>query len=97
MNEFIRIKIAYLLKVYPAVSWSMLQCGLGPGFPTSLWKPVARQMINEGELTERELTETSPVGRSQTHKIVSLTDLGKMIDTSPQTGTVGSLAGAGEE
>lgn len=70
----IETKICFVLGIYPRISPTMLQMGLGASFPPEIWKPVLNNMVQQGTITLEEIQLTSPVNRQQTYKILSLTN-----------------------
>jgi hypothetical protein len=70
-EEMIRARIAHTLSIYPKLSHSMLQIGIGTGFPPSLWNPVLDAMIREGTIIREQVQATNPVTkRDQTYTII---------------------------
>jgi hypothetical protein len=72
MVELIRDKIIYALSIYPKVSHSMLQVGIGTSMPPAIWRPVLEDLKRRGIVIERTVSAKSPAGRDQTHEILSL-------------------------
>lgn len=68
----IEAKIQHLLKIYPAVSPSMMQVGLGPSLPSKIWKPVLRDLIERGLVKEDVFMHMTSTGRSQAYTVLSL-------------------------
>lgn len=73
-DEIIRKKIIHLLSIYPKISGSMMQVGIGPSIPPAMWKPVMLQLKEIGLLLETQIQGVSPNGRNQTYTIYSLAD-----------------------
>jgi hypothetical protein len=48
----IREKILMLLQIYPRVSPTMLQAGLGPSLSPEIWRPVFNEMLADGTLIQ---------------------------------------------
>lgn len=71
-KDLIRSKITIALTVYPRLSPSMLQVGIGTGVPPILWRPVFNEMVKEGLILERSLAQTTPKGREQSYKVIEL-------------------------
>ena len=46
----IEVKILHLLGIYPIISPTMLQGGLGPSVKPALWRPVLARLINEAKV-----------------------------------------------
>lgn len=53
-TEIIEAKILALLGVYPILSASMIQAGLGPSLSASLWRPVLTALLSNGTLIQWE-------------------------------------------
>lgn len=70
-KAYLREKILHTLKIYPRISWTMLQVGLGPGTSPSLWRPLVNEMIASGELVSEEIEDQTPAGRYQRYLILS--------------------------
>lgn len=66
-EDTIRAKIIHILKIYPIISHSMLQIGLGSSLPPAIWRPVLYKMISDEEVMEDHLFMASPTGRQQTY------------------------------
>jgi hypothetical protein len=66
----VRAKILHTLSIFPIISPSMLQIGLG--YPAAHWRPILRQLINEELVTEDMLVTPTPGGRHQTYTLLSL-------------------------
>ena len=70
--EDVRAKILHLLGIYPVISHTMLQSGLGPYTKPALWRPVLQELIDEGEVLETQDTIDTPSGRYNTYTKLSL-------------------------
>ncbi len=71
--ETIRKKVLHVLGVYPRISPSMLQVGIGPTVAPQFWRPVVDAMIAAGEIHRWSESHIAPSGRSQSYSIMSLT------------------------
>ncbi len=69
-DKDIRDRIVNLLTVYPRLSPSMLQIGLGTSLPPTIWRPILTDLINDG--TIKDETETSNLNRPRIHRVLSL-------------------------
>lgn len=70
-EEMIRLRIMHTLLIYPKLSPSMLQIGIGTGFPPALWHPVLEKLIAEGKVERIQVQATNPVSkREQTYTIL---------------------------
>lgn len=72
--DALREKIVHLLKIYPIISPTMLQGGLGPYVKPKVWRPVLEQLIDEGIIEQRQETHLSPGGRYNVHNMIQLTN-----------------------
>jgi hypothetical protein len=70
--QLVREKIIHVLTVFPRLSHSMLQVGIGTSMPPAIWRPILAQMIRAGEVVETPLTARTPHGRDQTYEILHL-------------------------
>lgn len=66
-REIIRELIIHLLRIYPVVSPTMLQSGLGPYVKPAIWRPVLQDLIAEGVVVEDQETLQTPRGRYNTY------------------------------
>lgn len=71
--EQVREKILHSLTIYPFLSGSMINVGIGTSTMGALWKPVLKELIDKGIVTETNLTMQTPQGRSQSYNIFHLT------------------------
>ena len=69
----IRDKICHLLKLFPRISPSMMQVGIGPAVPPKMWRPLLEQLITEGKVMRTSELHETPGGRQQSYTILSLT------------------------
>lgn len=67
-------KIMHVLSVYPQLSYSMLQVGIGTAVPPTIWRPILQGLIEDGEVEVREEVREAPSGRHQLYTILSLGD-----------------------
>jgi hypothetical protein len=74
--NIIQAKILYTLSIYPRLSASMLQTGIGPAIPPAIWRPVLEGMIAKNWIQETQINRRGPGGRANSPKILSLTALG---------------------
>lgn len=66
-EDLMRERIIHILTVYPIISYSMLQVGVGTSMPSSMWRPILKNLIQEGRVIEDHLYANSPRGRAQTY------------------------------
>lgn len=71
-EKFMRERIEHVLSIFPKISKSMLQVGIGTSISPQLWKPVYEGMVREGLIVEESADFTTPNGRHQNYVIVQL-------------------------
>ena len=70
-EDMIRKRILHVLWIYPKLSHSMLQIGIGTGFPPALWHPVLERLVKEGLVRRHQVRATNPVSmRDQVYTIL---------------------------
>lgn len=68
-------RIIHTLSIYPRLNMSMLQIGIGTGFPPAIWHPALEALIGEGKVVRSTFTTTNPVSkREQTYTVITLAD-----------------------
>lgn len=70
--EDIATKIVHLLGIYPIISPTMLQGGLGPQMRPAQWRPVLAKLIEEGKVVESSHSTLTPNDRYNTYSRLSL-------------------------
>lgn len=70
--EDIATKIVHLLSIYPIISPTMLQGGLGPQMRPAQWRPVLAQLIDDGKVIESQKSMMTPNDRYNTYSRLSL-------------------------
>ena len=70
--ELVKARIVHVLRIYPRISPSMMQTGIGPNTPPNIWRPILEEMINEGIVSRTQETNQSETGRWKTSVILSL-------------------------
>lgn len=73
-EQTIRDRIHHVLTIYPRISTSMLQIGVGTSLMPALWKPILDRMIREGIVLQERQTHRTPTDRMQVYTILSLAD-----------------------
>lgn len=68
----VEAKIIHLLAIYPIISPTMLQSGLGPYTKPALWRPVLARLIEEGRVIEDQESLQTPSDRYNTYSKLSL-------------------------
>ncbi len=71
--ELFKNYIIHILTVYPGISPTMLQVGMGPTAKAGWWKPILEEMI-EDKIVAREWTTPlhGPAGKKICYKKLSL-------------------------
>ncbi len=72
--QMTREMIIHLLGIYPIVSNTMLQSGLGPAVKPVLWRPILGELIEEGVVIRDQETLQTPYGRYNSYTKLSLSD-----------------------
>lgn len=70
----IKAKIIHLLEVYPVISPSMMQIGIGSSLPAKLWRPILNQMLKDEILKMDVFVHPTATGRQQSYTLLSLKD-----------------------
>lgn len=65
-------RIRHILTIYPKLSMSMIQVGIGTALTPKLWHPVLAKMKESGEIQEDSIQATTPTGRMQVYTVISL-------------------------
>lgn len=73
-DDIIRERILYVLSIWPKISPTMLQVGIGTALSPKMWRPIFEKLITEGKIQQTVSSSKSPAGRDQTHITVSLTN-----------------------
>ena len=68
----IELKILHLLSIYPVISPTMLQGGLGPYTKAALWRPVLAKLVAQGKVIETQENLQTPSDRYNTYTKLSL-------------------------
>ena len=79
-KEEVRAKILHILKVYPIISYTMLQSGLGPYTKPGLWRPVLAELIDEGKVVEDQESLQTPTNRYNTYNKLLLPNTKVLVD-----------------
>lgn len=81
-EKLIESKILSTLTIYPQISYSMLQVGIGTAIAPAMWHPILKRLKEEGRIVELEKASRSPTGRDLTYKILQLAPInGKKSET----------------
>jgi len=73
-DDFIRARLIHVLHIYPGISPSMLQVGIGTAISPKMWHPIMNKLKEEGLVKETEYMAQAPNGRDLTYKKLSLVD-----------------------
>ena len=68
----IETRILHLLRIYPVISPTMLQSGLGPSTKPAQWRPVLVDLIARGKVRENQESMQTPSERYNTYTKLSL-------------------------
>lgn len=64
-------RILHILQIYPKISPSMMQIGIGSQIPAAIWKPILEDLISNGLIKRDIIMGKSASGRIQTYTIIS--------------------------
>lgn len=70
--DTIRAKILHILKIYPVISPTMLQGGLGPYMRPAQWRPILAELVVEGKVVETQESLQTHTGRYNMYSKLSL-------------------------
>ena len=70
--ETIKDKILHILKIYPIISPTMLQGGLGPYMKPAQWRPVLQDLIASGKVKETQRSMRTHQERYNTYTMLHL-------------------------
>ena len=71
-SDLIHDKIVHVLTIWPQLSPSMLQVGIGTAVSPRIWHPVLENMISTGKIVKNEVRARSPTGRDQVYTVLEL-------------------------
>lgn len=71
-EQEVEAKILHLLAIYPVISPTMLQSGLGPYTKPAVWRPVLQRLIEEKKVVETQESLQTPSDRYNTYNKLSL-------------------------
>lgn len=71
-NNVIKNKILYVLWLYPKISMSMLQVGIGTALAPALWKPILNKLLEDEVVIQDTQSFNTPTGRQQSHSFLSI-------------------------
>jgi hypothetical protein len=71
-SDNIKEKIRHVLTIYPLISHTMLQAGIGPQIQPKFWRPILDELISRGEIKQEDYATQSPAGRYITYTRLSL-------------------------
>lgn len=62
-EDVIGDKILHILSIYPIISPTMLQAGIGPSVKSTTWRPILQELVISGKVMERSFHGTTYSGR----------------------------------
>lgn len=65
-------RITHVLQVFPYLSGSMLQVGIGTSMRPTEWKPVLEKMVEEGKVKRHQVKARTPKGNDQLYTVYHL-------------------------
>lgn len=71
-QKLIRDKIVHTLTIWPQLSPSMLQVGIGTAITPKLWHPILKDLEEAGIIVRTEVRAKSHIGRDQVYTILRL-------------------------
>ncbi len=74
-EEDVRQKILHILTIYPVLSPTMLQGGLGVYMKPAVWRPVLQRMIEEELVIETKESKLTPSGRYNSYTKLHLPNI----------------------
>ncbi len=74
-EKLCRERILHTLSIWPKISPSMLQVGIGTAIPPVLWRPELKKLIDEGVVRKYEVSGKGISGRDQVYTIVTLAEV----------------------
>lgn len=74
-QNIMREKILHTLRIFPKISLSMLQVGIGTSLAPVLWHPELDKLIEEGIVKRSTVQAQSPMNRQQVYTVLSLANV----------------------
>ena len=71
-RAMIRDKIIHCLTLYPKLSFSMLQTGIGPSVPPAIWRPILEELKTANIVKVYSMSVKNPSGRDTNPMVVAL-------------------------
>lgn len=82
-DDVLRSRIIQALMIYPRLSPSMLQVGIGTAVPSSMWRPTLERLILENVVLRTQLPVVTMTGRHKNCEILELSpDFRVMIEAN---------------
>ena len=72
-DDVIRARLIHVLTIYPGISPSMLQVGIGTAISPKMWHPIMTKLKAAGIVKEEEVMAQAPNGRDLTYKKLVVT------------------------
>lgn len=76
-NKDMEEKIKHVLEIFPIISPTMLQIGIGPQVPPKVWRPVLNRLIDEGIVVQDTVGAQNTTGRHLSYTRLFLATEGK--------------------
>jgi hypothetical protein len=94
-EEVIRDRLLHVLTLYPGISPSMLQVGIGTAISPKMWHPVMLKLKENGIVVESETVAKAPNGRDLSYKklVVASREDWKVLETEDPWRFVPQVAG----
>jgi len=73
-DDKLRAIILHILTIYPIISPTMLQMGIGNSISPAKWRPSLEALIRIGDVKRWSDTELAPSGRHNNYTKLSLTE-----------------------
>jgi len=70
--ELVAARIKHILQIYPRISPTMLQGGLGPQTKPEVWRPILEDMMQNNLVKQEVINSKSPLGRYNDYQVISL-------------------------
>lgn len=71
-QDIIRDKILHTLRIFPRISPSMLQVGIGTSLAPAMWHPILEKLIADNLVSRTTVQAQSPMNRQQVYTVLSL-------------------------
>lgn len=98
-EEAMRMRILKTLEIFPRLTISMMQTGLGPHHPPKFWRPILNSLLREGQVVHLQEQHQNEKGRYRTVTIYTLEknlrddDRNKLIPLSDESSNIAECLG----